>query len=150
MTDSLAHSGDAPQLPGLLHTTAQHFDIQEVYADGAYLSEKNIRLIIGMGAGIHIPHRENSIYHSPRTEGGRLWNGLLQHFREHRREFEADYHLRSNVESTNSAVKRLFGPITRSIHPTARVNEVLAKAIAFNISRVIHASYSDNIKPFFE
>ena len=68
---------------------------------------------------------------------------------EHREDFDAHYHLRSNVESSNSGVKRLLGPITQSIHPTARVNEVLAKAIAYNITRVIHASYTNGIMPFF-
>ena len=130
MTGSLAHSGDAPQLPWLLHVTDRYFDIEQVLADGAYLSQKNIKTIADLGAEARIPFRETSVYHSPRTEGGRLWNGLLQFFKEHRKEYDEDYDGRNNVESTNSGVKRLMGSITRSKHPTVRVNEVLARAVA--------------------
>ena len=65
ITDSSADSGDSPQLPGLLYATSRHFDIQEVYADGAYLSGSDIKTIVGLGADAYIPFRENSIYHSP-------------------------------------------------------------------------------------
>ena len=80
----------------------------------------------------------------------RLWNSLLDYFRRNQEDFYLHYHQRSNVEATNSAVKRLLGHTTRSIHPVARVNEVLCRAVAYNISRVIHASYTDGITPFFE
>ena len=149
VTGSLSKSGDSPQLPKLLYATDRHFTIDEVYADGAYLKEENLKAIVDLGARAYIPFRANSVYHSPRTEAGRLWNSLLNHFREHREDFDLHYHQRSNVESTNSGLKRLFGAITRSKHPTARVNEVLCRAIAYNITRVIHASYTDGITPFF-
>lgn len=102
-----------------------------------------------LGAKARIPFRETSVYHSPRTEGGRLWNGELQFFKEHREEFDGDYDERNNVESTNSGVKRLLGSITRSKHPTARVNEVLARAVAYNITCVIHTRYNSGIEPYF-
>ncbi len=70
-------------------------------------------------------------------------------FRNHTGEFYQDYHQRSNVEADFSAVKRVFDNLTRSISPTARVNEVLAKAVAYNTTRIIHASYIDGIAPFF-
>ena len=149
VTHSLAKSGDAPQLPKLLYATNRHFDIEQVYADKAYLSGKNLRAIIDLGANAYIPFRSNSVYHSPRTKAGRLWNRLLTDFREHEEEFYAQYHKRSNVESTNSALKRLFGHLTRSKHPVARVNEVLARAVAYNVTRVIHAMYGSGIVPFF-
>ena len=52
------------------------------------------------------------------------------------------------MESTNSGVKRLMGSITRSKHPTARVNEVLARAVAYNITRVIHTRCNRGIEPY--
>ena len=124
VTHSLAKSGDAPQLPKLLYATNRHFDIEQVYADGAYSSGKNLQTVIDLGARAYIPFRSNSVYHSPRTKAGQLWNRLLTDFREREDEFYAQYHKRSNVESTNSGVKRLFGHLTRSKHPVARVNEV--------------------------
>ena len=94
VTGSLAHSGAAPQLPWLLYVTDRHFDIERVLADGVYLSQKNIKAIVDLGAEARIPFRETSVYHSLRTEGGRLWNGELQFFKEHREEFDGDYNER--------------------------------------------------------
>src|SRR5207302_3487238 len=62
----------------------------------------------------------------------------MYHFYQYRREeFLNHYHLRSNVESTFSAVKRKFGDSIRSRTPTAMVNEVLCKLICHNLCCVI-------------
>jgi hypothetical protein len=63
---------------------------------------------------------------------------LLFHYYQFRREeFLKHYHQRSNVESTFSAVKRKFGDAVRARTPTAMVNEILAKFVCFNLTRVI-------------
>ena len=149
VTPTLAKSGDSPQLKRLLAITARHFNIERVQADKAYISGPNLRAIVDEGARAEIPFKKDSIYRNPTAKNGKLWNRLLQYFRENEDEFYAGYHQRSNVESTNSGVKRLFDEITRSKHPVARVNEVLMKAAAYNITRVIHALYIDGIEPFF-
>lgn len=147
VTPSLAKSGDSPQLRKLLAITARHFDVERVQADKAYISGKNLQAIIDEGAKAEIPFKKDSIYRNPRAKNGKLWNRLLQYFKEHEDEFYAGYHQRSNVEATNSAVKALYGNITRSKSPSARVNEVLAKAVSYNITRVIHSMYIDGIAP---
>ena len=149
VTPGVARSGDSPQLPKLLAITSRHFNVESVYADKAYLDGGNLKHIIDEGAKAFIPFKVDSIYRGPKAKHSKLWNKLLQYFREHEDEFYASYHMRSNVEATFSAVKALFSGITRSKEPTARVNEVLAKAMAYNITRVIHASYIDGIEPFF-
>ena len=149
VTPTLANSGDSPQLPKLLAITSRHFNIERVQADKAYISGPNLRAIVDEGARAEIPFKKDSIYRNPTAKNGKLWNRLLQYFRENEDEFYQGYHQRSNVEANFSAVKRLFDELTRSKHPTARVNEVLVKAVAYNITRVIHASYIDGIRPFF-
>lgn len=149
ITDSPANSGDSPQLPKLLSITDRHFTIKDVYADGAYQDLDNFKLIADLGANQYIPFEERNVFHSPKSKNGKLWNSLLQYFREHEDDFYAHYHQRSNVEASNSSVKRLFDNITRSISPAARVNEVLARVVAYNITRCIHASYIDGVEPFF-
>jgi hypothetical protein len=57
------------------------------------------------------------------------------------------YHKRSNVESTFSAVKRLFGEMVRSKTDTAQKNEALCKFVAYNITCLIHAAYELGITP---
>ena len=149
VTPSLANSGDSPQLRKLLAITARHFNIERVQADKAYISGPNLKAIIDEGARAEIPFKKDSIYRNPTAKNGKLWNRLLQYFRENEAEFYQGYHQRSNVEANFSNVKRLFDELTRSKHPLARVNEVLMKAAAYNITRVVHASYIDGIVPFF-
>ena len=149
VTPSLAKSGDSPQLKKLLAITSRHFNIRSVHADKAYLESGNLKAIIDEGAKVNIPFKKDSIYRDPTAKNGKLWNSLLFHFRNNTEEFYAGYHQRSNVEADFSAVKRLFSELTRSKHPVARVNETLAKAVAYNVTRCIHYSYIDGIEPFF-
>jgi transposase len=59
------------------------------------------------------------------------------------------YHKRSNVESTFSAIKRVFGDFVRSKNKTAQVNEVLLKVICHNIRQIIFAMHELGIAPTF-
>ena len=59
------------------------------------------------------------------------------------------YHKRSNVESTNAAIKRKFGETLKSKNQTAQINELLAKIIAYNLTVVIHEMYENGISPDF-
>ena len=55
--------------------------------------------------------------------------------------FLARYHVRSNVESTFSMIKRKFGEALKSKSYEGQVNEVLCKVIAHNICCLISAIY---------
>lgn len=59
------------------------------------------------------------------------------------------YHKLSNIEATNAAIKRKFGETLKSKNPTAQVNELLAKIIAYNLTVVIHGMYENGIHPEF-
>jgi hypothetical protein len=59
------------------------------------------------------------------------------------------YHKRSNVESTFSAIKRVFGDFVRSKTPIAQINELLLKVLAHNIRCLVHSMYELGIDPSF-
>lgn len=61
----------------------------------------------------------------------------------------AHYHKRSNVESTFSSVKRVFGDSVRSRTPVAQINEVLLKVICHNIRCLIHETHELGITTAF-
>lgn len=65
----------------------------------------------------------------------------------HREQFLAHYHQRSNVGSTFSAVKRLFGPAVRSTKHTAQINEVLAKVLCYNLRVITRSIYELGVAP---
>jgi transposase len=127
-------AGDSPVLPELVKETAVSFKIKEVSADKAYLSQANIETIASFGGEAFIAPKCNT------TGGvGGLFEKMFHFYQYNREEFMARYHKRSNVESTFSAVKRLFGDSVRSKNPVAMVNEVLAKFICYNLTCVIHS-----------
>ncbi len=134
VTDS--HTHDGPELPALVASTAKRFDIAEVSADKAYLSHKNLAYIESVSAVPYIPFKSNS-----RNDGSAAWRRMYGLFMYKQTEFLAHYHARSNAESTFSAVKRKFGPSVRSKNPTAQVDEVLCKALCFNLSMLVHAMF---------
>ena len=70
-------------------------------------------------------------------------------FMEHRPEFLAHYHRRSNVESTFWMVKSKFGAVVRSKLPAARENEVLAKCVCHNLCVLTQTFYESGIAPRF-
>jgi hypothetical protein len=78
-----------------------------------------------------------------------LFEKMVHYYQFRRDEFLDHYHLRSNVESTFSAVKRKFGDNVRSRSDTAKVNEALAKLVCFNLTRVILSQCELGIEAVF-
>jgi transposase len=142
VTDSDAHDG--PELPGLVKATARQFDVAEVSADKAYLSHANLAAVEATNAVPYIPFKSNS-----KGDGSVAWRRMYGLFMYRQTEFLAHYHRRSNVEATFGAMKRKFGHAVRSKNPTAQVNEVLCKALCFNLSMLVHAMYELGIEPNF-
>jgi hypothetical protein len=52
--------GDSPQFIPLVETTSRNFVMNEVSADKAYSSQKNLQLVLVKGAQPYIPFRSNS------------------------------------------------------------------------------------------
>lgn len=136
--------GDSPQLPTLITSTARHFDMREISADKAYLSHGNLAMIEAAGAVPYIPFKANS-----QGEGSAAWRRMWGLFMYRQEEFLAHYHQRSNVESAFSAVKRKFGGAVRSKCFAAQVNEVLCKALAYNLTVLVHAMHEMGVEPTF-
>ena len=72
--------------------------------------------------------------------GPSIWQKMHAMFTLNRDDYLRKYHLRSNVESTFSAIKRKFGDAVRSKTDVTCKNEVLAKIVAHNIVTCIHES----------
>jgi transposase len=138
------YTNDGPQLPALVDSTANRFDVREVSADKAYLSNANLTAIESVGATPYVPFKLNS-----RSEGSEAWRRMWGLFTYRQRDFLRAYNQRSNSESTFSALKRKFGGSVRSKHFTAQTNEILAKCLCFNLSMLVHAMHELGIDPDF-
>lgn len=139
------NANDCPEFKGLIEATCAAFNVKEVSADKAYLSNANLETVVNRGAVPYIPFKANT----RGDTGSALWRKLWHFFQFNRDEFLAHYHRRSNVESTFSMIKAKFGSALRSKSETAQVNEVLCKIIAHNLCVLVQAIYEFGIEPTF-
>ncbi len=143
-------SADTVQLIPLLETTASTFPINEVSADKAYSSRRNLHAIQAMGGTAYIPFKGNARgMGSPTTGYDSLWHRMWHYYNFNREAFLGHYHKRSNVESTFSMIKAKFGGAVRAKTPTAQVNEVLCKVLCHNICVLIQSIYELGLEPTF-
>jgi len=140
------NSNDSPHLCQLIKQTSECFTINEVSADLAYSSRNNLKIIASVGGTPYIPFKKNT---TGRSEGSTTWVKMYHYFQFNKEEFLKHYHKRSNIESTNAAIKRKFGETLKSKNEIAQVNELLAKIIAYNLTVVIHEMYENGINPEF-
>lgn len=140
------YSGDSKHLPPLVEATAENFEIAEVSADAAYSSNKNAQAIDRFGGTPFIAFKSNAV--GSDSSGGH-YRQMFHYFNYRREEFLQHYHLRSNVESTFSMIKRKFGDGLRSKTDTAMVNETLCKILCHNLVVLIHEMHELGIEPNF-
>ena len=141
---------DAPHFPGLVETTARTFTLDEVTADKAYSSRKNLRAVNRYGGIAYIPFKNRTTGlggHSRPYDP--LWHKMWAYYQYNRSEFLEHYHKRSNVETTFSMIKRKFGGNIRSKTDTAQENEVLCKVLCHNICVLISSIYELGVEPVF-
>jgi len=142
-------SADSPQLPGLLERTATTFDINEVSADKAYSSKRNLHAVEEVGGTAYIPFKVNSVPDQGFYKYDGLWDRMWHYFNFNRETFLQHYHKRSNVETAFSMIKGKFGGAVRAKSPVAQVNEVLCKVLAHNLCCLIQSIYELELEPVF-
>jgi transposase len=138
------NAADCPLLPELVNETAENFTVKEVSADKAYLSVENVEAVFEAGGIPFIAPKVNT------TGGaGGLFAKMVGYYQYRQEEFMTNYHKRSNVESTFSAVKRKFGDSVRARTDTAMANEVYCKLVCQNLTRVIYSQIELGIEAAF-
>jgi transposase len=107
-----------------------NFKVEKVSADKAYLSKENLAVIYQIGALPLIPFKVNS---QGRARGSEFWRKAYLFFTKNHAEFEKYYHLRSNVESTFSMIKRKQSHKLRTKSEVSQTNEILIKCLVHNL-----------------
>lgn len=142
------NGADNPKFIPLMQTTSQNgFDMQEVSADKAYSGRDNFVCAEQIGAVPYIPFKSNAVG-NPRGKS-RLWRNMFHYFQFRQEEFMEHYHKRSNVETTNMAIKTKLGDGLKNKNFVSQSNERLCKLIAYNITVLINSMYELGIKPEF-
>ena len=142
-------ANDAPYLAPLVETTARTFQVDEVSADKAYLSKRNLQTVADVGGRAYIPFKSNSMLTLP-TDEHAIWDQAFHYYNLHRAEFLKRYHKRSNVETTFAMIKAKFGGSVRAKTPAAQANEVLVKVLCHNIAVLIRSMYELNVPLLFD
>jgi transposase len=141
------HDHDSTFFKPLFDRTLESgFVIKRVFADKAYPTRANLKLVVGNNATPYIPFKSNAKF----SETDTVWNRLLNYYSVFREDFYKHYHLRSNVESVFSAQKRKFGSRLKSRTKTAQVNEIMAKVLAYNICVVAQSIHELDIEANFK
>ena len=138
-------ANDTTYFVPLLERTVQYFPIQEVSADKAYLSHKNLKATAKANAVPYIPFKINTAV----PKKNNIWSEMYYHFMANREDFLTHYHKRSNVETAFSMIKAKFGDSVRSKSHTGQLNEVLCKVLCHNICVIIQGIYELGIAPNF-
>jgi transposase len=144
---SHAHAGDSPYFAPLVEQTSQNFTMNEVSADKAYSSSKNMHLCLVKGAQPYIAFRSNATASDKRSTS--VWKRMFHLYQYNQERYMQHYHKRSNVETVFSMIKRKFGERLKSKTYNAQANEVLCKILAHNLCCVIQSMYELGIEPEF-
>jgi hypothetical protein len=148
ITDS--YVADVTRFQSLVEATAQNFVINEVSADKAYLSEKNLQTVVDNSAMPFIPFKANTATNAAaKKRQSPLWKSMYHYFSYNTERFMSHYHKRSNVETTFSMIKAKFGAHLRSKTVRAQINEALCKVLCHNICCLIQSMYELGLKPKF-
>ena len=96
-----SQSADSAYLPDLMRIRAEHFRINEVSADMAYSSRKNLRTVAEVGWTPFIPFKTGATATpKDRSQADHLWTQMYHQFTLRQADFNQHYHKRSNVEGS--------------------------------------------------
>jgi transposase len=143
-----AHASDHAYFKPLVETTAQNFTMRQVSADKAYSSADNLRAVVRNQAMPFITFKAGTTGNHWKDKSG-LWKQMFHFYSYNQERFMANYHKRSNVESTFHMIKAKFGDALRSKTRTAQINEALCKILCHNICCLIQSMFELNLKPKF-
>lgn len=138
---------DSPYFKGLMREVYKHFDVRRVLADLGYSSRDNNALEGELGAEVRIPFKSNT---RPPVDDGSEWSNNLALLLNDPEKFFSEYHKRSNVESTNGAVKVTQPQKLRCRSFEAQVNEVLAIMVAYNLRVLAREVWVSKLEPDLE
>jgi len=121
--------------------------MRAVSADKAYLSNKNLEVVVDNRAMPYIPFKANMRANTKATTP--LFKRMFHFYSYNQERFMRNYHKRSNVETTFMMIKSKFGDSVRSRTERAQINETLCKILCHNICCLIQSMFELGLKPKF-
>jgi len=136
VTDGYVH--DTLMFKNIVENAFNNFQIKEVVADMGYSSRNNMGIISKHGAIPFIPFKKNA---QRQSKGTPVWSAMYDYFKNNRDEFMKHYHIRSNVETVFSMIKRKQGMTLKTKNDIAQINEIMCKCLVHNICVLIQEMF---------
>ena len=136
-------ANESPFLVPLLNETMKiYVELGIFTGDAAYLSRDNCDAIVAYGGTPRIYPKSNTVINQ---KGSKAWKNMLTELVEDYQKWLSEYHIRSDAESGNSVLKRIFTrPLLKKLDPRKNL-EGFARLCAYNMRRLnyIHALHDD-------
>jgi len=134
---------DAPRLKPLASETLAMHKAESMQFDANFLSRENVQWLVEHGVEPYIMPKKNC---SLRARGCLAYHRMLWNAVTDPQNFLWNYHMRSNVESVNSSIKRFFVKPLRRRELAGRNTEVLARIVLHNFMQLIVAHYEGRVE----
>jgi hypothetical protein len=123
---------DSPQLGFLLKNLKE---VLRVIGDAGYLSRKNCNLTVMRNGKPFFALKKST---TNKSKTSRAWKKMVDFARQHKELFDKIYHMRSQIESVNAALKRRYGHFVRAVKRKTRNVQLALRIIAFNIKQLLY------------
>jgi len=131
--------GDSPQLKFLLRNIKE---VLRVIGDSGYLSRKNCDLVVEKNGKPFFKLKSNT---TGKSKGSRAWKKMTRFAEQFKEIFDRIYHIRSQIESVNAALKRRYGNFIRAVKTKTRNISLALRILAFNIKQLLYDRTARNL-----
>ena len=125
---------DSPQLDFLLRNIKE---VLRVIGDAGYLSRKNCNIVAKKNGQPFFHLKKNT---TAKGKGSTAWKKMVRFAKQFKEVFDEIYHIRSLVESVNSALKKRYGNYIRATKRRTRNVQLAFRVVAFNIKQLLYDS----------
>lgn len=123
---------DSPQLAFLLRNLKEAL---RVIGDSAYLARKNCDLVVKKKGKPFFRLKSNT---TAKSKTSRAWKKMVKFAQEFKAVFDKIYHIRSQIEGVNAALKKRYGGFVRTVKTKARNVCLALRVVAFNIKQLLY------------
>lgn len=132
--------GDSPQLAFLLRTLKT---VCKVLGDSSYLSRGNCDLVVEKNGKPFFRLKSNT---TAKRKGSKAWKDMVRLAQRCKTFYERIYHVRSLIESVNSALKRKYGSTVRAVKRRNRNATIALRILAYNIKQLLYDRLATHLR----
>ena len=123
---------DSPHLKFLLRNLKE---VLRVIGDSGYLSRNNCNVVVSKNGKPFFKLKNNT---TGKKKGSLAWRKMVEFAKQFNELFDKIYHMRSQIESVNAALKKRYGGFVRAVKRKTRNVCLALRVVAFNIKQLLY------------